>query len=123
MPGASSYDYFMFFIVINYIIFVLSFSHYVRINQTVNFKGSRGPQGDKGDSGENVECNICQAKPQLLKRPYTQNIESEVLMPDLSEFITKENSEPQVFDPPQELGLTANNIKNALKHKIKNKTN
>lgn len=123
--GIQIISFFMFFIVINYVIFILSFSHYIRINQTVNFKGNRGPQGDKGEKGIDVECNICQAKPQLLKRPIKYAYESEIVMPDLNEFTNSEEKKSQVFETPQELGLLDSNLKNkCLNYKcntVKNK--
>lgn len=107
--GKQIISFFMFFLVINYIIFILSVIHYFKKSQTVHFKGYRGPQGDKGDKGQDTECNICQARPQLLKRPNKQSYESEIIMPDLNQFRDIETSE-QIFNPPEVLGISSKNL-------------
>ena len=107
--GLQMISFFMFFIVINYVIFIISLIHYFKISQTVNFRGSKGPQGDRGDNGEDTECNICQAKPQLLKRPNKEVFESEVIMPDL-EQVRKSEEKEQIFNPPQILGISEVNL-------------
>ena len=66
--GLDMISFFYYGIIINMFIGLSVISFYFNIKKSKGMKGARGKIGEKGIQGENVYCDICNIKPQSLKR-------------------------------------------------------
>ena len=66
--GLNMISFFYYGVIINMFIGLCVISFYFNIKKSQGMKGAKGKIGEKGLQGENVYCDICNTKPQSLKR-------------------------------------------------------